>query len=752
MSENKMLQAALSYIARGWAVFPLYPKDKKPITKNGFKNASTDPEQVRSWWTNTPNANIGIATGGGIVVIDIDNDPEKGKDGSASLKQWEQANGALPPTLSVKTGRGGRHLYYKSAESFGCRTSAIPYVDIRGEGGYIVAPPSVHPNGNIYEWETDLNTDTLAEVSATVKKLIEWKEPRKRKNPPVGKLPLPGAIAENLNFSEGNRNDGLFRLAASLQARGAEDSEILSHIESVNERQCHPPLDTQEVQNIVRGVLERYPKGLPRNAQAFGSCEAAEEHLERLEEKFPFVITKINENTGEIKYTISPPRLKEHIRGKERYFFVDTNGEKPYCYWWNAKGVYERFSETKVRAIIKEYIAAFSADYVQTKILTEVYGLLLTDRDRMRRPEELNRAETLINFKNGLLNIDTLALSPHSPEVLSTIQIPYNWNPNASGAPVFDEYLKGLSGNDPATAKILLQYLGLVLSSIPGYKCKKALFLYGAGDTGKSRFIDLINCLLGAENCCAITLENLENNQFGASSLYNKRFAAEADASSMKMKELRLFKSLTGGDDIPIEFKGKDRFTWKFSGLLAFATNEPPLFGGDKGDHVYERMIVIPCENVVPKEKRDPDIVTKMATEAETILHIAVLALRELKALQFQFELPERIKAAVEVFRKRNDNVLRFLEERTEDRKPEIMYKDGCTAKAVYNDYCLWAREGGEYPLSAPAFRSALARHFKKKDATELERKIHGTRFYIFTLKKYETTDFMAFGAGKEAI
>ena len=117
MAENLMMEWALFYAAQGLAVFPLSPKDKYPIYKGGFKIATTDPKQIGQWWRRNPDANIGIATGqvsGGVFVIDLDVDENKGINGYETLRDWERDHKDLPDTANTITGRGGYHLFYKS--------------------------------------------------------------------------------------------------------------------------------------------------------------------------------------------------------------------------------------------------------------------------------------------------------------------------------------------------------------------------------------------------------------------------------------------------------------------------------------------------------------------------------------------------------------------------------------------------------------------------------------------------------------
>ena len=252
---SKFLDAALEYAARGWAVFPLAEGQKVPAVKGGFKVATTDPEQIKAAWGHRPNFNIGIATGevsGGLVVIDVDVDPDKGEDGMERLRTWEITNGDLPETVCAETGRGGMHLLFKSDQPIGCSVNADYGIDIRGDGGYIVAPPSVHPNGRPYAWDNDPEDYEVAEADANTLAFIRSVQPNGGLKK---KFELPNEI------HGGNRNDTLMRYACSMQAQGIDDALILASLEAANRLKCKPPLSDGEIEGIVRSVCERYDKG-----------------------------------------------------------------------------------------------------------------------------------------------------------------------------------------------------------------------------------------------------------------------------------------------------------------------------------------------------------------------------------------------------------------------------------------------------------------------------------------------------------
>jgi hypothetical protein len=135
---TSLLEAAKAYAARGWAVFPLRPGTKLPATTHGCKDASTDPYVINTWWTQNPEYGIGLATGSasGLVVLDFDKK-------TGGLETWDQLSSDLPTTMTVATQNGGAHLYFASAESsIRNKAGLLPGMDIRGEGGYVVAPPT----------------------------------------------------------------------------------------------------------------------------------------------------------------------------------------------------------------------------------------------------------------------------------------------------------------------------------------------------------------------------------------------------------------------------------------------------------------------------------------------------------------------------------------------------------------------------------------------------------------------------------
>lgn len=142
MENNKLLQGALLCATMGLYVFPVKPGQKSPAFSGWQSQPTTDPEIIKQWWAENPNYNIGIATGAAYGLLVVDYDVANGKQGLKVRNDWKAAH-QMPQTWTARTGRGGLHEYYKISEPMGNRTGLYGCVDMRADGGLVLAPPSV---------------------------------------------------------------------------------------------------------------------------------------------------------------------------------------------------------------------------------------------------------------------------------------------------------------------------------------------------------------------------------------------------------------------------------------------------------------------------------------------------------------------------------------------------------------------------------------------------------------------------------
>jgi Bifunctional DNA primase/polymerase, N-terminal/Primase C terminal 1 (PriCT-1) len=268
-NERGLLTAALDYARLGWSILPLHSPlnrgcsckksictncGKHPRTRHGVMDATTNEDQIREWWAAWPNANIGVACGAasGLLVVDIDD----GSDGAGSLSlfELEKLNGALPSTLMSLTGTG-RHIYFRyPGRAITNSVSKIGIgMDVRCDGGYVVAPPSLHATGAMYRWANQ-GTDVVDPPGWLVGLVCEDKP---------GQAQERTVQTSDTAIPIGSRNDALATLAGRLRAQGMDQQNIEIELLEANATKLAAPLPAQEVCSIGASI-SRYPRGGPK--------------------------------------------------------------------------------------------------------------------------------------------------------------------------------------------------------------------------------------------------------------------------------------------------------------------------------------------------------------------------------------------------------------------------------------------------------------------------------------------------------
>lgn len=436
------------------------------------------------------------------------------------------------------------------------------------------------------------------------------------------------------------------------------------------------------------------------------------------------------------KIIIIPQLLAENVRKTCKYIFVKgSDPAEQVRRFWYEHGVYTPIADEFIKNVLRSRIQPFGISLCKKSYIEEAFYQLTID-NAFHADTELNADENIINFKNGLLHLDTMELTPHTPEFLSTIQIPCNYNPSLTleQAPIFDRFITHLANNDKDSKQTLLEYIGAAISNVNGAHFKKSLFLKGAGNCGKSQYILLLSRLLSLRYFGSASLEKLES-RFGKYALYNKRVVGDPDIKFMKLAELTAFKQITGGDPIDLESKGKNSFPYRYKGLLLFGCNQAPLFGGDRGQWVYDRMLFINCGDPIPKDKQDPLILDKMYNEREAIAAAAIVALKTAIKNHYTFTESMESKKALTAYKAENDIVQEFFINCCVMRK-DYKCNDNITQQALFNAFLTWARNCNYRSLpSLREFRRSLS-EFVGVDIKDLERKSNGKRYYIYTLNE----------------
>jgi len=243
-----MLRTALSLAARGMHVFPCRPRDKRPAVARGVLEATTDLDVIRNWWRQEPEFNVAVATGrrSGIFVLDLDNE-----NAESELRKIEAQHGSQQATVEVITARG-RDIYFRMPNAV-VRNSAgkiAPGIDVRGDGGYVLAPPSIHPSGRRYAWSVDSATIFAQPPEWLLAKIIASSGDDKKLT--VQRADWCKLLVEGV--FEGQRDNEITRFCGYFLRHRIDPYVTLEVLQLVNVACCRPPLPREDIKRIVASI------------------------------------------------------------------------------------------------------------------------------------------------------------------------------------------------------------------------------------------------------------------------------------------------------------------------------------------------------------------------------------------------------------------------------------------------------------------------------------------------------------------
>jgi hypothetical protein len=212
-----------------------------------LKNATTDKRTIAHWWSCFDYCNVGLATGQ-LVALDVD--PRH--HGDQTLRALEDKHGALPQTWRAITGGGGEHVFFTSSAAIAGSAGTVGQgLDIRGADGYVVAPPSLHKSGRRYEWNVDFHPDDIA-LAPIPDWLVDLAGTADKKKPKIDWAKYQGGT-----FGDGTRNTTLASLTGYLLRRYVAPHVAVQLVHSWNLTHCSPPLDSDEVEKIIKSIASR---------------------------------------------------------------------------------------------------------------------------------------------------------------------------------------------------------------------------------------------------------------------------------------------------------------------------------------------------------------------------------------------------------------------------------------------------------------------------------------------------------------
>ncbi len=245
-----LLDAALAYAERRWSVVPVAPRGKQPLIPWAeFQHRRAGAEEIRGWFRQWPDANLAVVTGAISNFIVLDIDPRHG--GEAALKLLADDIGPIPSTLEAETGGGGRHLYFAwPGRTVRNRTGLRPGIDLRGDGGLVVVPPSLHPSGRRYAWAPGRGPDRADPAPLPDRLRVEVTARGARQGHPL--TYWRDLVAAGV--PEGQRNSTIASLAGHLLWHEVDPDVVSEMLLCWNRLRCRPPLSDEEVLRTVRSI------------------------------------------------------------------------------------------------------------------------------------------------------------------------------------------------------------------------------------------------------------------------------------------------------------------------------------------------------------------------------------------------------------------------------------------------------------------------------------------------------------------
>ena len=723
-----MLQEALFYASLGLRVFPLHSNTggrcscgrtdcqspaKHPRTQNGVKDATTDVEQIAKWWTWWPDANIGVATGGGVCVLDIDNDEEHGECGSSSLADWEEEQGALPPTWLSLTGGGGLHYIFKVPEGTQVRNRAhvLPGVDVRGEGGYIVAPPSVHISGSTYEWEASNSPEDGAQLAEVPEALLRLMVGR---GGGVGQsFSMPAAVAE------GGRNDTLFRLAASLRAKGVSEAGILAAVKAENQARCTPPLGDQECERICASAFRYEPGESAPTLDGGAAAGHGEAHVlhppdysdagnaEVFAREYKGRLIHVGalgwlcwdgkrwERGDHLALGLAIKLMKnmllEAIRGYTKATKDASSSQ--------ALADEDDGAAGKALKAAKEYLnhaqASRNANRIQRMMTLAEPALHKDLKDLDKDPFALNTPAGIVDLRTGAVRVHDYK------EYITNIT---EAAPGMDGAEMWNSFLGTITCGDGGLRGFLQMVAGM--AAIGAVYHEGIIIAYGGGRNGKSTFFNALGRVMGDySGSIAVDTLTTDRTNKGASlaTLRGKRLVVTGELEEHQRLSTKMLKAMASTDRLVAEEKFRQPEEFEQSHTLTLFTNHLPRVGSTDGG-TWRRLTVVPFNATIPPGagvQKYSDVLAEQAGGA--IMAWVVEGARMFIRNKFKLDIPDAVAELTDQYRQAEDWVSNFIGECCEQAGCE---KVG--GAALYAAYRGWAEANGDYTRRNRDFAMAM--------------------------------------------
>jgi putative DNA primase/helicase len=723
-------------------------------------DASDDPDVVTRWWSEVPDANIGVATGrnSDLVVLDVD-----GPTGEETLAKLERKFGSLPPMCQVGTGKG-RHIYFRYPENIAKVKSVARKnlgLDVRGDGGYVIAPPSVHESGRRYTllegtaserapcpaWVVSYANGDAAGTTidqSTAKKKPLPVIPERFRNQPVDNSLGVGISSGYRTKTEyapttySEREEARLRSAlASIPADDRDtwrDMGAALHSLGWGEKgfeiwtdwsQSHPKkYDEADQQKTWKSFDRPYIGVRITDATIFYRAHERgwidETHPLDLHTDLGNARRLVKRHGKNIRFI---PEWKKWIVWNGSHWKIDNDGAAMRLAKDTVETMYEEAFKTAVNserdALLKHAIKSQAEARLKAMV-----NLAESEPSVVLSAKELDADPWLIGVQNGVIELKTGQFRPASQEDLITKQANVAFDLEAK-CPEWRKLLDTVTGSDADLQSYIQRVVGYALT---GLVCEEVLFvLHGTGRNGKSTFRETVHAVLGDYALAADASLLTERKQAGGATeeiarLKGRRFVAVNEtAENDQLNEARV-KFITSQDMISARNLYGHLFDFYPSHKSFLTTNHKPIVRGtDEG--IWRRIHLLPFTVAIAADKVERDFrERRLMPELPGILNWALDGLAAY--LKQGLNPPTTVLASTQGYREDMDVVGQWITERCEmDPKASV------ATQLAYDDYFRWASQEVGWQLQKPRFRRQLSdRGFTADKGAHGKRIIQGMR------------------------
>jgi len=713
--DNEMYKSAKEYQALGLPIIPC--KGKIPTIKGWTKRGCPTDKTLTSWFNASKTRNIGLVLGGitgNMIAVDGD-----GPDAMAKLT--EILGGPSPDTWMFNTPGGGWRLLFKVAQGVTYKKHLISLegehseLAFLGDGQQTILPPSIHPNGGVYEWIKGHKPSDipLSDAPQAILTLMTTSERTEIAVLPSTDSPITVLESKCLRFRQdwqtqqtvGLTEQQWFHWASLFTS--VDDSDAVTLFSSASKKHNSKSVDRiSKLQNSEKIAMTRcstlgcaktqilacFP-GNPRFNDKKEMINSPGAFLVKMEhsELSPALRTELEEKGFYFKEGISAPNgLKANKFALYALSVIDLLYLGPQDRFYSyADGYWTPLDDNQLSRSLLQLIEPYTERIWYKKLEDEYVNFL---KRNAKRIESIASDRQFINLENGMLDLTTFELVAHAKEFHSTVRVPIRYELEAT-CPKFLAFLEQVFEGDAVLTDIVRQVFGYCLTSET--KTHQTIIFYGAGSNGKSVLLDVLMALCGEANVSAVSLRDLDNS-FHRYNLVDKILNISTE-NEMGTSELntQYLKAITSGEPIQVERKYEQSFLYRPFCKLVFAVNNLP-WSMDASEGFYRRLKIIPFNRTFSGKEKDVDLTSKLKSELPGILNWSLGGLKALRQNSFLFPISKAISDTLEEYKESSTPILQFVRDMIKQAAPDKYvkyvvlanhYQSWCDMNGLVNSY-----------------------------------------------------------------